>query len=1700
MPRDKRDDFQGHKQTLTRLNQLLKMSILKSMLRRWFWLLRSMLATLSKGVARRLLRSLYRLPPRSTAAEAGFVLPTAILALAIIGLLVGALVFRASERTLEVIGERQSTEIFNAATPAIERAKAKLAFLFEADPRLPSGVPTEAVLDSLLANDGTNATGFFDPMDDANDPYTFGDETRLSSNGSELNAWIYSLDLDGDGTPDQQIRYGINLRSQSEDGSLRVESADLASKVSNGLTRTGPLPIPASQLLDRADCPAPNLEPDAAGWYAVDFATLRKNFQVDVAVADGNNNVVALEYQQDRELKRGNKWAGFFRNDFETYAETGLKWNGAIHTEGSAIASNRDSLGARFYLVSAPASCFYSPENSEFTVGERQENGTLLFQGQAIASDESGAYLDVSAEPAFFDLQPGPQQAPPNTPLTENRFRRTNDSVSIDAGINAYQFTLDPIAVHTRDRSLPRGANLDYATLRAATWENSNFVQGARVFNDAIPNLAIDDTYRADDRYGPRPGYNTQVNALLAPAASNYGAPLAPLLTGDLAPLQNLLLQPATGANPNTGLDGYWERRAFAEGLRVIVSQRLELGNSFGWQGSDDPLYPPAPGSYPAPGTGGQQASNVIDRQNRTVRDNLAAVQATAVYHANATGGSDALQACVATTAHAGSIRSLENSTDFSGILTGALLQNASGGNISSASNFFLGRGTNGWEYAPPTVTGTTVAPGTALGRVLRNLATFAGDPEGAFPPVQDSNATAGDVVHPYPNLTMWGDFSELRRSLATLDGGTSFGNLSIADRTNIQTAACLLGILARNITDLTSVDYAQSGNQSQLTILAAALERFEDGDPRNGELTFTDSNSDGIPESVVAGIRTADTDIPENNIRLGNAVELGETSPYSLGDAYVPLLRVVGDRDRADVLEFLRTVEKIRRDREFGFAPTPTANIDSNGDSIDDRIFTYTITQQLDGDGNSLPPFTLAGRTYTNGDSLIVGCDIGAIEGNNYFGIGVPADDVAERRFSALAAAICGVGAPTETNVGKSSFPALYYLFPIVNHNHDGSGTQPLTEPYIDDNNSALDGLESYICGSANTCTNASLYRALSATDLATIALQPRTFANFVLPTAGAPPANNDFGFPNLQNGRCNARYNCIQTAPGAIAQVALQDRAFYQPRELMQVRALNLNLALLRDNSPPGAGTEAWLPDSGIVYAFREDAVREDAIARPNDSAWSACSTEVALTGIDPISGAVTNATANAGCRMLPDTPQDPPRDATTGASPKPVDLYPDPDRRPYGFLLSNGRAIRPPGSTLARGLTFASDQPGYVLGDFNCHGTGDPATNYCALTGAASNPRQEFTDLLTVNPGNLNTLWDNFYTRQGLNTDFARPATDNWRPVELIFDSLTLLSENFCPGVAESGIRTQNNTLQAATGNIGPLGVPASQTVCPGLTTGDGSNDNSFFNGPWAWTGDPGTGAPAPATLFADFVTARPDPGDFNASAVGVNFPGISVPDGGSATFANPLSIVRDGWWRENPFDIEMPIAIDRLGREQYMSQGMGVVSATNFKTSGYPYRKTETRVGIDVNATIAAGSLPSRRGQSNGAFENHARLIETWRNSGSNATPSGQHPIGISGSILQLFNSVYATGPFDQENLDSASPRAIVPGRQLPNQSPAQTFALYYGDGNRLGGYDIGLQYAPAGPLAERLIAPGSSRSENYQELDATDPYVARLLNL
>ncbi|MDI9636500.1 hormogonium polysaccharide biosynthesis protein HpsA [Geitlerinema splendidum] len=198
-------------------------------------------------------------------------------------------------------------------------------------------------------------------------------------------------------------------------------------------------------------------------------------------------------------------------------------------------------------------------------------------------------------------------------------------------------------------------------------------------------------------------------------------------------------------------------------------------------------------------------------------------------------------------------------------------------------------------------------------------------------------------------------------------------------------------------------------------------------------------------------------------------------------------------------------------------------------------------------------------------------------------------------------------------------------------------------------------------------------------------------------------------------------------------------------EERQPLEIRSTVIDLQKLREtlvpnNYPaPQPPIEFLLPNSGIIYATREDAV-------PDRSSPS----------------------ANA---------EEQKRLSTT-------DYILDYRRRPNSIMLINGRHLNRGTATPnnnqnrqeEKGLILATNLPVYVKGNFNLH---------------------DHTEFLS-NPGTDLTSPGNFYGRTNLNSNFACrvgqfaqcTTGDRWRPATVLADAVNLLSENFKEGFRQDG----------------------------------------------------------------------------------------------------------------------------------------------------------------------------------------------------------------------------------------------------------------------------------------------------------------------
>jgi type II secretory pathway pseudopilin PulG len=1176
----------------------------------------------------RLLSSLKIPVDRGRIRERGFVLPVAILIVLVLSLVTVGLLTRSTQRTIQTQVERAEQTVSRQLNAAIDRARAKIDYLVR-DRRLPVSAPTDEQFTSALLNDGEVVPP------EASDPYTLPDEERFlltytarvpdpQNPGRRIEvrrqapAWWFLVDTDNNGLNDSVTAYTIlHARRAPVEGRDRLEGFEGnisdTERARRLVIRSGPL---QGSVLEGCTDSAANqtFNPNIGDWFQVGTA-LYKPFQVfavtlPIQGADSTTRAIsALQFQQDRKRDLLNKWGIFSRSDVEFFFTPGYNWNGAIYAGGSLFFRYGSNNLFRAFAISSEESCFYMPaDNSEITAFGELVAGAIGYAGQQVS------------DTLIFDVHSDRRGAAPNVLARLNN----QNFDSVQNQVEPENVALDPLELHLFGRIRTRGSYAQDASGWAASPLNAKNPRspgrikagGFQAGADQVCPPYVDDVYRADNRFGPKASYDRppvtpdpqrgcDVDTFAQRYRARAGDPIPPNARNN----QNESLtedNPPPGALSEVGLDGYWERRARVEGLRVIVGQRLELTRT---DSLPLPLVPPGDPDDPTK----LQAIFISNeaRQRLTLRDNPAAVQATAVYHYSHEQGRFPI-ACLATVAHPGTPWSLQRASTFP----------AGDQSNQLGINFFTGEGTNVWEY-DPTPMKEQLRPGTPLWTALTNLANFAGDPDGAYPPRQEPGR-----IHPDPFITAFGNFSELRRAIDLVNRGTPVDQLSLADQTTLQTAGCMLGMLADNI----------------LRIRDAANAR----------------NPDPTAQILLNDIQAS---------RAGNR--------EAANRFYLPL-RYIFPRE------------------------------------------TFY---------HSVPPN--------------------------------PNDPLEDER--------------------RQAYPFLREL-PFLGSQQRGSVTyRTLCDPSTCD----LDNLR----------------------DLELIRLRPKPKINaWTLPYARLEECPRS---PVLGNHPNSNRFELIRIGDECY-RVPFKDSVFYDGREAMAVRALNIDLALLTNNVNGQANGlingDTWLPagigenrEGGIFYAFREDAVREDAIARPPLGTFDSYLTRWRNRNArgDLGSAGIMNAgQPNRGTANNGQTVWDPPV-SDAGLSPKPVDYYADPDRRPYGFRLRNGARLARGGFNLDEavfGLSFVSDNPVYIQGDFNLHQTRD------------GRRLEEFKTLLEFDP--QTGLYRNFYGRLRRDEDrrFARAAEDLWRPSEVLGDSVNILSADFCDGSIDDAF-VQDGTLNGGGVNYNP-----------------------------------------------------------------------------------------------------------------------------------------------------------------------------------------------------------------------------------------------------------------------------------------------------
>ena len=1367
---------------------------------------------LSRHFMSGLLRSLFFINKSARYNQAGFVLPTTVLLLLITTLTIGALSYRTANRTQSTFLMREQQEISEDARPAIDRAKAKLEYLLdrEKETRLPrSSTPSSDELAALMANVTDDKLGI---TEQDYDFYTLPDETRIDINGDGTldNAWTFSpnpisssntttgnlynqteeteANSDEDSSPDEDLTIRSSLNSDRDgiviaysvlmddaletsnnrEDDIRVEDALSQNKADALVTRNGP--INADSIQAREGCAVATVD-DENGWYRTDTALLEKNFQITAYVSNrkgGNVSNDALEMQQIRQASKGNRWGSWFKYDLEMFPGPEFNFNGAMHTDGNLMVDRRSNL----HMISSHNSCLYTQDASAIALAQVDNDGDDNFDptsgdfiGQLVVGNTTTNKIDKDRDQPRIHIYDGARK--PLIDGKDTELTVDTDSVDADKKVSPSDISLDPLALFTRNISKHRRTD---TWKRDADWENRKYFTGGRVFNQNQKPPYLDDFYRADNRYGPRPSYDimnwvegTDDGAITDIRTSpNYDRKLGETILesdpdgDDLPDVDGNDL-----INETSGLDGYWERQAGSHGLRLVVGQRLELGNRYGWKGNDDPLYPP------------NKSTSNLQRQRRTLRDNLAAVQGMVVYHYESNGGNYPL-ACYAATSHPGTLQTLRNSRNF----RAETFRNSSDRNVSLISNFLTGKGTNGWEYDFPSrfrsaggandSFGAALADNKPLGIALRNLAYFAGDPKGgspSFSPVQD-----GDV-HPSPYMAMWGDYSVLRRIFddyldnaswkSSLSMASRFEALSPADRSSLHSAACTMGLLSNSLTGLDQLDWnatVKAGTFSGISNQGQVMKQV--GKPVWDAFGVTNSGPGAgsfaekyckRPVSGVFANKVAKKDKEDKKDKDDKEDKKDNKNSYDCTGANLSKEEIIAAAKLSpgaiNFIESLSSFTQIDRDRTYGFGGSPSSAL---------PLLPWEVSI-----GNDTYLFSFP-------DDCHPGNENGRIKGL-FNGNGGGLND--EKAGVALACAT------------TSRYPALHYLFPKADHGQNDD--QPATEEYIS-STYILDNKGGNSPGNGTGVNREVVYRVVGDDNsdgkeepdeqgMSAIAFDYRT--NWKLPKS-AGKSGQELNPETMQ----------IVNIDGTLADVALLEKAMYNGREEMAIRVLDVDLGRLSKERNPN-GSDYWISDAqtssdqklnnGVIYAAREDAVREDSIVRPAVGDWEDCDELTEIASFNSKSSMSNKCKMDASSNLPTDPPLTKRGDGSdVGISIKPINFAPDPDRRPYGFRLNadlnDNKGDISNNKERTHGLSFITDNAAYIKGNFNPHSAnGEDSIEEFKQTLFRSNSKVNFYD-----------------GRKDFDDKFAISSKDRWRVAEILADAVTILSNNFVDGAIEEG----------------------------------------------------------------------------------------------------------------------------------------------------------------------------------------------------------------------------------------------------------------------------------------------------------------------
>ncbi|MCP9296957.1 MAG: hormogonium polysaccharide biosynthesis protein HpsA [Planktothrix agardhii LY1] len=322
---------------------------------------------MTRRTMRSLLRVWMRINRQDRYGRAGFVLPTVVMVLLVVVLLTITIMLRSMDRAKMAQYRRVDEQVLQAATPALDRAKAKIERLLELaeteQPR-PLGTPDDDKLDTIIGGDD----------------FTFGGEKRLKvqfGTNEITTAWRFETDTNNDGYPDTYNLYGIFYHRPVSDkertplDARTLPMAEIGSDIDPECAQVLGMGKDAKSL--------------AGKWnWESRGGKVKKSFFVYTTTApmstQGAPGTSALEYEQDVIRISLNNNAVLYDGTVEVAPSPEFRLNGRIVANGNLMVTplGNPVQPLKFYLVSGENSCFYNdPQNSKIIIGGNVFNGTI---------------------------------------------------------------------------------------------------------------------------------------------------------------------------------------------------------------------------------------------------------------------------------------------------------------------------------------------------------------------------------------------------------------------------------------------------------------------------------------------------------------------------------------------------------------------------------------------------------------------------------------------------------------------------------------------------------------------------------------------------------------------------------------------------------------------------------------------------------------------------------------------------------------------------------------------------------------------------------------------------------------------------------------------------------------------------------------------------------------------------------------------------------------------------------------------------------------------------------------------------------------------------------------------------------------------------------------------------------------------------